>query len=121
MTATPLPTRLSLKAPHSLFIGGRWVEPSTDARLSVISPVTEEEVLSFAEAREADVDAAVAAARRAFDEGPWPWLPVAERAAYLRRVARELEARLEELAQAWTTQVGAPISFTRYASDRKST
>jgi aldehyde dehydrogenase (NAD+) len=116
MSATRAPESLTIQAPHSFFIGGRWVEPSTDAKLSVISPMTEEEVLTFAEAGEADIDRAVAAARAAFDDGPWPWLSAVERGAYLRKVARELEARHEELANAWTTQVGAPISFTRYAS-----
>src|SRR5690606_1712149 len=58
----------------------------------------------------------VAAAREAFDNGPWPRLSGEERGAFLIKVAENLRARLPELAQAWTTQVGAPISFTRYVS-----
>jgi acyl-CoA reductase-like NAD-dependent aldehyde dehydrogenase len=84
--------------------------------LSVISPVTEEVVMTFAEATPRDVDRAVAAAREAFDHGPWPRLTPRERGAALLKVAELLNARLPELAQAWTTQVGAPISFTRYVS-----
>ena len=62
----------SIKAPHSFFIGGKWQKPATSGRLSVISPVTEQVVMTFAEASPADVDRAVAAAREAFDRGPWP-------------------------------------------------
>jgi acyl-CoA reductase-like NAD-dependent aldehyde dehydrogenase len=113
MSAT---SRLSIRQPHSFFVGGEWIAPSSADALSVISPSTEEVVMTFAEAKPADVDRAVAAARDAFDHGPWPRLPAAERAGYLRKVADALAARHGELAEAWTTQVGAPISFTTYAS-----
>ncbi|HEU4620074.1 MAG TPA: aldehyde dehydrogenase family protein, partial [Gammaproteobacteria bacterium] len=109
-------TELSIKSPRALFIGGKWEKPAGSGSLSVVSPVTEEVVMQFAEASPQDVDRAVAAAREAFDNGPWPRLSPAERSAALVGVAKRLEARLPELAQAWTTQVGAPISFTRYAS-----
>lgn len=109
-------TDLTIKAPESLFIGGEWVKPSGSGRLDVISPVTEETVMQFAEAAPADVDRAVAAAREAFDEGPWPRMSAEERGAKLVEVAERLKERLPELAQAWTTQVGAPISLTRYLS-----
>jgi aldehyde dehydrogenase (NAD+) len=52
----------------SLFIGGEWVRPSSAARIDVTSSSTEEPIGSVPEAAEADVDAAVAAARRAFDD-----------------------------------------------------
>ena len=109
-------TELAIKSPDSFFIGGSWAKPAANDKLNVISPVTEETVMTFAAAAPADVDAAVAAARAAFDKGPWARMSAAERADMLDKVADELEARMPELAQAWTTQVGAPISFTRYAS-----
>jgi aldehyde dehydrogenase (NAD+) len=102
--------------PHSLFIDGAWAKPETDRLLTVISPVTEEPVGTFAEATDADIDRAVTAARTAFDEGPWPRMTIEERAAALERVAQKLRDRHEQLAQVWTLQVGAVISFTRYAS-----
>jgi acyl-CoA reductase-like NAD-dependent aldehyde dehydrogenase len=108
--------QISVRSPRSFFIGGNWARPSTDRELSVISPITEETLLKFAEATERDVDTAVAAARTAFDEGPWPRTPPAERARMLRKVADALERRLPELANAWTGQVGAPIGLTKYAS-----
>ncbi len=54
-----------------LFIGGRWVAPATDQRLEVFSPATEERVGSVPVAAPADIDAAVAAARAAFESGAW--------------------------------------------------
>jgi aldehyde dehydrogenase (NAD+) len=109
-------TELSIKAPDKFFIGGQWEKPSGSGKLAVISPVTEQVLMTFPEAATADVDRAVAAAREAFDHGPWPRMSAQERGAALLKVAENLKARLPELAQAWTTQVGAPISLTRYLS-----
>jgi len=117
MSAAPeIVTQLSIKSPEKFFIGGSWARAAANDKLNVISPVTEETVMSFAAATPADVDAAVAAARKAFDHGPWPRMSAEQRGDMLLKVSKELEKRLPELAQAWTTQVGAPISFTRYAS-----
>jgi aldehyde dehydrogenase (NAD+) len=101
------------KAPESFFISAKWREPISNQRLKVISPVTEEELLSYPEAGPADIDRAVAAARDAFDNGPWPRMEPAERAKYLRKVAEFLSERLDDIAQSWTLQVGAPISLTK--------
>jgi len=92
-------------APEKFFIGGKWVEPISSRKLEVISPVTEEPVLSYPEAGPADIDRAVAAAREAFDHGPWPRLSPAERARYLRKIAELLAERLNDIANAWTLQV----------------
>ena len=101
------------KAPEKFFIGGKWREPISKERLKVVSPVTEEEILSYPEAGRADIDLAVAAARDAFDNGPWPRMAPAERAGYLRKVAALLTERLDDIAESWTLQVGAPISLTK--------
>jgi acyl-CoA reductase-like NAD-dependent aldehyde dehydrogenase len=92
------------------------VTPAGSGTLPVISPVTETIIATYAEANAQDVDRAVAAARAAFDHGPWPRLSPQERAKALLEVAAQLKSRHEELATIWTTEVGAPISFTRYAS-----
>ena len=96
----------------SLFIGGEWVRPSSGARIDVTSASTEEPIGSVPEGAEADVDAAVAAARRAFDDphGWSQWEPSA-RAEALGRVAAELEARAGEMAQRVSAQNGMPISI----------
>lgn len=109
-------TQISIHAPDRLFLKGTWEQPSGKGKLSVISPVTEEEVIQFPDGTPADMDRAVASAREAFDVGPWPRMSAQERAAMLMKVAAILSRRLPELAAAWTTQVGAPISLTQYAS-----
>jgi benzoylformate decarboxylase len=101
------------KSPEKFFIAGQWVEPLSNRYLDVISPVTEERILSYPEAGEDDMDRAVAAAREAFDSGPWPQLLPSQRAYYLRKVADLLEKRLDDIANAWTLQVGAPIMLTK--------
>ncbi len=92
----------------SLFIGGQWTPPTSSERLEVISPATVESVGSVPVVVRADVDAAVAAARHAFDNGPWPKTPPAERAALLSRAARLIEQRSADLLAALTAEVGAP-------------
>src|ERR1700728_3130051 len=113
MPDTHLPSSIGIKHPDRLFIDGHWVKPATDQTIDVISPNTEELVIRVAEAREADIDRAVAAARKAFDHGPWPHLRHAERAEKLRDIARHLRRRNAELAYVWTEQMGAPSSYTK--------
>jgi acyl-CoA reductase-like NAD-dependent aldehyde dehydrogenase len=107
---------LSIQSPDAFFIDGSWQKPAGSGKLEIISPVTEERLMTFPEASPDDVDAAVAAAREAFDAGPWPRMSAEERGEKLVRVAELLRGRLPEIAQAWTSQVGAPISFTRYVA-----
>jgi aldehyde dehydrogenase (NAD+) len=101
------------KAPERFFINGRWLDPISNRTLKVVSPSTEELLITYPEAGPADIDRAVAAARDAFDKGPWPRMAPAERASYLRRVAELLTQRLDDVAHAWTLQVGAPIMLTK--------
>ncbi|MGV0044939.1 aldehyde dehydrogenase [Mycobacterium colombiense] len=96
-----------------LFIGGRWRSPQTDALIDVISPHTTEVVGRVPQAAPSDVDAAVAAARRAFDRGDWPGTPVAQRSACVARFAELYAARLDEMAELITTEMGCPINFSR--------
>ena len=98
---------------EELFCGGRWVAPETERVIEVISPSTEEVVARVPEAREADVDRAVAEARDAFDSGPWRWMPAPERAEYLTRFADEITARVDELAQLVTLENGSPPPAAR--------
>jgi len=99
-----------------LYIDGAWRKSTGSTVLDVIAPHKEEVVLQYVEPSTADMDAAVAAARRAFDTGPWPRMAPAERGIYLRKVADLLTARMPELAEAWSGQVGAVIGFTSKAS-----
>jgi len=102
-----LPEGVNIANPEKLFIGGRWVEPKAGGRIEVVSPHTEQVCAVVAEAGEADMDAAVAAAREAFDRGPWPRMAPSERAAAMRRMADILESRHPELIAAIIAQIGA--------------
>src|SRR5262245_25950422 len=99
-------TSAPIKHPDRFFIDGSWAAPSGAGRIDVVNSATEELFASVAEAQEADIQRAVAAARQAFDRGPWPRLSHAERAKYLRAIAREIELRADDLAQIWTTESG---------------
>jgi aldehyde dehydrogenase (NAD+) len=97
------------------FIGGEWVKPTTDSTIDVIDSGTEELFFRVAEAQADDVSRAVAAAREAFDEGPWPRMTHAERAGYIRALGAALQARTEDLGQAWTRESGTLYSLTQYS------
>jgi aldehyde dehydrogenase (NAD+) len=99
-------TPINIAHPDRLFIGGEWVAPAKGGRIELVSPASEQVFATVAAASEADMDAAVAAARKAFDHGPWTRLSHAERAEYLRKMADILELRIPELASAWTEQIG---------------
>jgi len=96
-----------------LYIGGRWQEPATGKRISVISPHTEEPIGGTPEAAAQDVDRAVLAARKAFDEGPWPRLPVSERMEKIEKLTTVYTAHAEEMADLITAEMGSPRSFSR--------
>jgi aldehyde dehydrogenase (NAD+) len=104
---------INIKHLDKLYIGGAWATPSSDGQIEVVSPVTEEVIFSVAEAREPDMDRAVAAARQAFDKGPWPRLSHAERADWMLKLGEALKARNDELGHARTNQIGALHAITR--------
>jgi acyl-CoA reductase-like NAD-dependent aldehyde dehydrogenase len=93
-----------------LLIGGEWVAPAGNQRIEVRSPATLEVVGSVPEGVEADIDAAVAAARRAFDSGPWPTTPPTERAKVIARFAELLAERVEDYKGVISSEMGAPPS-----------
>lgn len=106
-------TSAPFKNPDRLFIDGLWVTPSTPKTIDVMNSGTEELFVRVAEAQEADVKRAVAAGRKAFDQGPWPRLSHAERAKYLRAIAREIGTRADDLARIWTTESGVIHAVAR--------
>ena len=77
----------SLRSYDKLFVGGRWTNPSSSSVIDVISPTTEENIARVPEGQAADIDAAVAAARRAFDSGPWPRMSPQQRLVTAEEVA----------------------------------
>jgi aldehyde dehydrogenase (NAD+) len=113
MPALAQPKRESLRSYDKLFIGGRWTTPSSSAVIDVISPTTEATIAHVPEGQAADIDAAVAAARDAFDSGPWPRMSPKERAVALGRVRDEVEARVPEMSEALTAEIGAPLTASK--------
>jgi acyl-CoA reductase-like NAD-dependent aldehyde dehydrogenase len=106
-----LPDGVHIEHPEMLFIGGSWIEPKQGGKLEIVSPDTEEIVARTAEATGIDMDAAVAAAREAFDRGPWPRASIEERADVLRRMVAILGRREAELAEAHRRQIGTLAEF----------
>src|SRR5882762_6020756 len=82
-----------------LFIDGKWVEPSSSARIDLVAPATEQIFVSVAAAREADIERAVHAARQAFDRGPWPRMTHGERASVLKTMGQLATERAEDVAE----------------------
>ncbi|MGW0843732.1 aldehyde dehydrogenase family protein [Streptomyces sp. NPDC002787] len=108
---------MSVQRPHiepgALFIAGEWRAPEAGGRRDVHDPSTGEVFTTVAEAEQADLDAAVAAAREAFDEGTWPGMPARERARVLHRVADLIRERADEIAAVESLDVGKPVTLCR--------
>lgn len=97
----------------TIYVGGAWITPKSGDKLEVISPFTEVVIATVPKVGREDVDAAVAAAREAFDNGPWPKLPVEERVAHITRLREIFARRQEDMAQAITAEMGSPITQSR--------
>lgn len=95
-------------------IDGEEVPSQDGAVLDVWNPWTQEVYGQAAEGGKADAARAVASSRRAFDEGPWPRLGRAARAAAIHRLADVMEAHADELAAADTTDMGKPLAQARH-------
>jgi aldehyde dehydrogenase (NAD+) len=96
---------------RQFYIDGQWVAPSSDKAITFVDPATETEIGAISAGTSADVDRAVAAARRAF--GSFSVTTPGERRALLQRILTLMEERAEDLAQAMTAEMGSAISFSR--------
>ena len=94
---------------YQMLIGGEWVDAQSDRTFESINPYTGKTWAVVPEAGEADVDAAVRAARTAFDDGPWGRMTGTERARLIRRLAALLEENAEHLAIVESTDNGKLI------------
>ncbi|NJC84590.1 aldehyde dehydrogenase family protein [Planosporangium mesophilum] len=97
-----------------LFVGGEWREPVNGGQRDIRCPADGSLVATVAEATREDTVAAIAAARRAFDEGPWPATPARERGALLYRVAELIERDKDELARAESLDTGKRLVESEY-------
>jgi len=103
---------VSLPPRHQLYIGGQWTKPSEGRYFASLNPATSTLLSEVAEASAADVDAAVRAAKRAYDR-TWSKLSGRDRGRYLFRIARLIQERSRELAVLETLDNGKPIRETR--------
>ena len=114
ISTLPMPTE-SHMAPTAtkLLINNRWVPSESGRTFATINPSTGEEICQVAEADAADVDKAVAAARAAFDLGPWKKMRASERGRMLDRLADLIEQNADELARLETLDNGKPLSIAK--------
>ena len=94
------------------FIGGKWVDPAGSETLDVVSPSTEEVIGRVPVSTEADIDHAVAAARAAFDNGPWPHMKASERADIIAAISAEITAQMDDIARLISSENGCPYNFS---------
>lgn len=107
----------SLQDTQKLFISGRFTEAASGRTFATIDPATGEQITWVAEAGQADVDAAVHAARGAVDSGAWSGMRPAQRGRILWDVADRIEARRDELAQIETLDQGKPLNMSKAEMD----
>jgi aldehyde dehydrogenase (NAD+) len=108
MTTT---SQTTVPTPSGFYVGGQWVPADDRERLSVVDPATEREIATVPAGTAEDVDAAVQAARGAFEA--WASRTPADRAALLSATADALEARTDEVALLISTEMGTPLSFSK--------
>jgi aldehyde dehydrogenase (NAD+) len=108
---TPGPVPVALRHPDKFFIGGQWVKPSSASVFNVTDSDSEELFLTVPEAQAADMDLAIGAAWKAFDEGPWPRLSHAERAEYIRAIGAGMRARSLDFGNLSPRQSGMLFSM----------
>ncbi len=112
MATATAPKARSVKPPkvkdQPMLIGGKWVDSVSGKTFPTSNPATGEVICQVAEGDKADVDRAVKAARKAFEEGPWPKMPASERGRLLNKLADLIEKNIEELAALESLDNGKP-------------
>ena len=106
--STTPPADMPEKIRH--YIGGEFVDSIDGDEFDVLNPVTNEPYIKAASGKKADIEAAVAAAKKAFDKGPWPKMLPRERARILNKIADIVESRKDELAAMESFDSGLPIT-----------
>src|SRR5579872_6794351 len=104
-----------LKNNKKIFIGGKWLDAASGKTFATLNPATGDVLAHVAEGDRADIDAAVRAARKAFEEGPWSKMTASERGKIIWKIGDLIEAHAEELASLETLDNGKPITVSRAA------
>jgi aldehyde dehydrogenase (NAD+) len=114
ISTLPMPTEPQTgPTATKLLINNRWIQSESGKTFATVNPSTGEEICQVAEADAADVDKAVHAARRAFDQGPWKKMRASERGRLLHRLADLIEQNAEQLARLETLDNGKPLSIAK--------
>jgi phenylacetaldehyde dehydrogenase len=117
-TTTPASSIASyLAQTHRLFVAGDWLDAKTDAALDIIDPSTGRSIAKVQAGVAQDVDGAVHAARKAFDEGPWPRMMPGHRRKLLLALADAMESHADEFALIDSLNMGMPLWLARYIVD----
>lgn len=116
--ATPVKGGTQVTATHwldagSVYLDGEWQAGAGEDVLETVNPATEERICRIPVASAAQTDAAIAAARRAFDRGPWPRLTPADRSRALTRLVDAVGKHVDELVEAVVDTVGSPVTLAR--------
>ncbi|AWT56485.1 aldehyde dehydrogenase [Mycolicibacterium smegmatis MKD8] len=99
--------------PRQMFVDGQWVEAASGRRFDTVDPATEQVITSVPRSGPEDVERAVAAARRAFEEGRWPAMTPAERQRMLWRIADGISARADQFAELETLDNGKSVAVAK--------
>ena len=102
-------------APRKMFIDGKWVAAASGKNFPVYNPATGEVMAQVAEGDREDINRAVKAARRAFEDGPWSTMTSSERGRLIWKLADLIEEHLEEFAQIESLDNGKPLAVARVA------
>src|SRR5262245_41454459 len=103
------PKQPKVKPQWPMLIGGKWVDSESGKTFATTNPATGETICQVAEGDKADVNKAVKAARKAFEEGPWSKMNASERGRILNRLADLIEQHAEELAALESLDNGKPV------------
>jgi aldehyde dehydrogenase (NAD+) len=114
--SAPAPTSRTISTPGKLLVNNKWIDSESGKTFPTFNPATGTELARIAEADAADIDKAVAAARKALEDGPWHRTSAAERGRLMNRLADLMERDSEEIAVMETLDNGMPLSTARHVA-----
>ncbi|TDK90180.1 aldehyde dehydrogenase family protein [Mycolicibacterium mucogenicum] len=114
LSADPDPrTTEFIARPQQMYVDGQWVESATGRRFDTVDPATEQVITTVPHSDAEDVERAVRAARRAFEDGPWPAMTPAERQRMIWRIAEGITARADQFAELESIDNGKSVAVAK--------
>ena len=99
---------------YKMYIDGKWVDSSNKKKIESINPSTNETIAAYPQATTLDTETAIGSARKAFDTGEWPKMPIAERAQYLYKIAQIIREEAYNLANLESKDTGKTTKQTTF-------